>query len=112
MKDLFTKYVYVVDTETKQVIDTADDPVYMKKRIATKTKKNNPYSESCVFVQANIACPLVQVTTDELLGYRLITNALVAGIVNGVDAKTVMQRLEEANLVRTVDFEKAKAIGF
>lgn len=112
MKDLYTKYVYVVDTETKQVIDTADDAVYMKRRIAKKAKANNPYPDSCVFVQANIASPLIQLTTDELIGYHMITNALRAGIVNGVDAKTVMQRLEEANLVRTVNFENTKAIGF
>lgn len=112
MRDMYTKYVYAVDLDTHQIIDTADDGVYMKRRIAKKAKAGNPYPDSVVFVKVNITSCLIQLTTDELTGYHIVQNALRAGIVTGVDSKTVMERLEAANIVKTVDFDKEKVVGF
>ena len=108
MRDMYTKYVYAVDTAQWMVIDTADDASHMKKKINVKAKKGNPYPDTVHFVVANIKSPLLQLTTDELTGYHLITNALRSGLVNGTPAETVMQRLEEAGLIKTVDCQKAK----
>ena len=103
MRDLYTNYVYAVDTESKQILETANDVKDMKKKLSKKEKAGYAFPETVVYVQANIASCLIQLTTDELTGYHIIMNALRAGIVTGVDAKVVLQRLEEANLIRLVD---------
>lgn len=105
MKDLYAKYVYVVDIEQKKVINTADSVGAMKKRLAKKPNYYGENAENFLYVQANIASPLLQLNTDELIGYYLIQNAIVAGIVAGVSVADVIKRLEESNLVRAVSFD-------
>lgn len=108
MKDLYTKYVYVVDIEQKRIINTTDNVDDMKKRL----KKNpNYYGEDTsnfIYVQANITSPLLQLNTNELIGYHMIQNAIVAGIVSGVSVADVIKKLEESNFVKQVSFENEK----
>lgn len=103
MRDMWTDYVYAVDTASCQILETANDTKDMKKKLSKKTKAGYSFPDTVIYVNANIASCLIQLTTDELSGYHIIMNALRAGIVTGVDAKTVLQRLEAANIIRGVD---------
>lgn len=105
MKDLYTKYVYVVDIEQKRVINTTDNADDMKKRLKKNPKYYGENVENFIYVQANITSPLVQLSTNELLGYHLIQNAIVAGVVAGVSVVEVINKLEESNFVRKVTFD-------
>jgi hypothetical protein len=111
MRDRYVKYVYVVDFNQCRVINTVEDPAYLKKRL---TKKPDYYgedhAENIMYVQANVTSPLIQLKTEELFGYDLIQNALWAGLVSGVTPQEVMKKLIDANLVREVDWQNAKGI--
>lgn len=105
MKDLYTKYVYVVDIEQKRIINTTDTADDMKKRLKKNPNYYGENAENYIYVQANITSPLIQLNTNELSGYHLIQNAIVAGIVAGVSVVEVIDKLEESNFVRKVTFD-------
>lgn len=107
----FSKYVYAIDLDTARVVSTTGGLSDMKRKIVAKTKFGKPFPESVVFYQASIKSPLLQLDTDELIGYHMIQNALVAGVACGVDAKTVIGRLAEAGFVKAVEMEKVKMFG-
>lgn len=109
MKDLYTKYVYVVDIEQKRVINTTDNADDMKKRLKKNPKYYGEDTSNFIYVQANVTSPLVQLSTNELLGYHMIQNAIVAGIVSGVSVEDVITKLEESNFIRRVSFENESA---
>ena len=105
MKDLYTKYVYVVEKKKKRVINTTDNVDDMKKRLKKNPKYYGENVENFIYVQANITSPLLQLNTNELSGYHLIQNAIVSGIVAGVSVEDIIKRLEESNFVRQVNFD-------
>ena len=111
MKDLYTKYVYVIDLKTSQVINTTNTLAEMQKRLKKKPTYYGEDVSNFLYVQANITSPLLQLNTNELSGYYLIQNALISGVVSGVSAKAVMDALEAHNFVRQIqfDFEEQKA---
>lgn len=100
-KNVF-KYVYVVDKDENRIIDTASGVTGLKKRIASKKV---PYPANVEYLQVNseIGSALTQLDTDELIGFKLITNAIVAGIVADKSIDDVIKVLVEKNIVNVVE---------
>ena len=102
MRDLYTPYVYVVDLEAKRVINTIDTVTATKKRLIKNPDYYGTNHDQFVYVQVNVTSPLIQLKTNELSGYDIIQNAMLAGIVSDVEPRDVLQKLYDNNLAKEV----------
>lgn len=100
---VFFKNVFVVDTDSKRIIDFADSEDKLRKRISLKKK---PYPEDAVYISVAKRSPLVSFETDEQIGYNLIDTAIMTAVINGVDLNTAFKRLEDSGFLRVIDIMK------
>lgn len=93
-------YILVLSKNNEKIIDSASNLASLTKR---REKKN--YPADTIFVKVDVAGRIARLDTDEQVAEAIVNNALLAGIVAGVDFNTVIERLAAAKVIEILTFD-------
>ena len=99
------KNVYVVDPDTGEIIDIANDEKTIKKRISLKKE---PYPEGSLFLRVIKKSPLASLETDEQIGYDILEKAIIAAIASGVPVASAIGNLQKSCFIVQADIAPVK----